>query len=193
MNCTIFHPLKALPILSASKCRPAFSITCALKHKLLSASNSNQQPSPISNGSKISLKPSDGIKSNWVFQLGLLATTTVASEPAFAVTGVNYHEDLVWVLIKAGVVAFWYFLIMPPIIMNWLRIRWYRRNLLEMYFQFMFVFLFFPGILVWAPFLNFRKLPRDTTLKYPWSKPENPSEVKGGFLKYPWATIEDYE
>uniref|UniRef100_A0A803N2X0 Uncharacterized protein n=1 Tax=Chenopodium quinoa TaxID=63459 RepID=A0A803N2X0_CHEQI len=155
MNCTIFHPLKALPILSASKCRPAFSITCALKHKLLSASNSNQQPSPISNGSKISLKPSDGIKSNWVFQLGLLATTTVASEPAFAVTGVNYHEDLVWVLIKAGVVAFW--------------------------------------ILVWAPFLNFRKLPRDTTLKYPWSKPENPSEVKGGFLKYPWATIEDYE
>jgi len=48
-------------------------------------------------------------------------------------------------------------------------------------------------VMLWAPFLNFRKFPRDPTLKYPWSKPENPSEVKGGFLKFPWATIEDYE
>ncbi|PQM41315.1 NAD(P)H-quinone oxidoreductase subunit L chloroplastic isoform X2 [Prunus yedoensis var. nudiflora] len=46
-----------------------------------------------------------------------------------------------------------------PIIMNWLRIRWYKRNLLEMYLQFMCVFLFFPGVLLWAPFLNFRKFP----------------------------------
>ncbi|XP_056689445.1 NAD(P)H-quinone oxidoreductase subunit L, chloroplastic isoform X2 [Spinacia oleracea] len=181
MSCTIsFHPVKALPFLSPPKCKPGFSvITCAHKKQ------------PSNNGSNISLKLSNDIKSNWVFQFGLLATTV--AEPALAVTGVNNQEDLIWVLLKAGVVGFCYFLIMPPIIMNWLRIRWYRRNLLEMYFQFMFVFIFFPGILVWAPFLNFRKFPRDPTMKYPWSKPENPSEVKGGFLKYPWATIEDYE
>uniref|UniRef100_A0A7C9CZA1 Uncharacterized protein n=1 Tax=Opuntia streptacantha TaxID=393608 RepID=A0A7C9CZA1_OPUST len=116
-----------------------------------------------------------------------------AAEPAFAVTGVNNEQDLISVVIQIGVLAFWYFLIMPPIIMNWLRTRWYRRNLLEMYLQFMCVFMFFPGVMLWAPFLNFRKFPRDPTLKYPWSKPENPSEVKGGFLKFPWATIEDYE
>lgn len=48
-------------------------------------------------------------------------------------------------------------------------------------------------VLIWAPFLNFRKFPRDPAMKYPWSVPENPSEIKGGFLKYPWAQPEDYE
>jgi len=36
---------------------------------------------------------------------------------------------------------------LQPIIMIWLWKRWYRRGLLEMYLQFMFVFIFFPG---WA-------------------------------------------
>ncbi|PRQ41129.1 putative NADH:ubiquinone reductase (H(+)-translocating) [Rosa chinensis] len=112
--------------------------------------------------------------------------------PAFAVTGMNYEEDLSWTLIQSGIVGTWYFLIMPPIIMNWLRIRWYKRNLLEMYFQFMFVFLFFPGVLLWAPFLNFRKFPRDPNMKYPWSKPDDPDLVKAGFLKYPFAEPEEY-
>ncbi|KAK6134195.1 hypothetical protein DH2020_032051 [Rehmannia glutinosa] len=115
------------------------------------------------------------------------------AEPAFAVTGVNEGEDLVWVLIQSGISAFIYFIVFPPIIMHWLRTRWYKRNLLEMYLQFMFVFMFYPGVLLWAPFLNFRKFPRDPTMKYPWSTPENPSQIKGGFLKYPWAQPEDYE
>ncbi|KAB2620042.1 NAD(P)H-quinone oxidoreductase subunit L [Pyrus ussuriensis x Pyrus communis] len=109
-------------------------------------------------------------------------------QPAFAVIGINYEEDLTW----SGVVAFRYFLVMPPIIMYWLRIRWYKRNLLEMYFQFMFVFLFFPGVLLWAPFLNFRKFPRDPSMKYPWSKPDDPDQIKAGFLKYPFAEPEEY-
>lgn len=121
---------------------------------------------------------------------GVLATV---AEPAFAVTGVNEEEDLVWVLIQLGISAFLYFIVFPPIIMNWLRTRWYKRNLLEMYVQFMFVFIFFPGVLLWAPFLNFRKFPRDPAMKYPWSVPENPSEIKGGFSKYPWAKPEDYD
>ncbi|TXG57160.1 hypothetical protein EZV62_018473 [Acer yangbiense] len=80
-----------------------------------------------------------------------------------------------------------------PIILNWLRLRWYRRKLLEMYFQFMFVFLFYPGIMVWAPFLNFRKFPRDTSMKYPWSVPEDPSKVRNAYAKFPWADPEDYD
>ncbi|KMS96442.1 hypothetical protein BVRB_9g224960 [Beta vulgaris subsp. vulgaris] len=189
MSCNVsFHPLKALPFLSPPKCRPSFS--SKYTHKLVCSSRPNQASS---NGS-ISLKPNQnhfGINSNWVISAGLFAITV--AEPALAVTGVNNQEDLIWVLIKCGVLAFGYFLIMPPIILNWLRIRFYRRNLLEMYFQFMCVFIFFPGVLLWAPFLNFRKFPRDPSLKYPWSKPENPSQVKGGFRKYPWATIDDYE
>lgn len=48
-------------------------------------------------------------------------------------------------------------------------------------------------ILLWAPFVNVRKFPRDPSLKYPWSVPENPSLIKGGFKKFPWATPEDYD
>ncbi|KAK4749444.1 hypothetical protein SAY87_026893 [Trapa incisa] len=120
----------------------------------------------------------------------LLATVEL---PAMAVTGVNNEEDLLWVLTQLAIVAFLYFLVAPPIIMNWLRIRWYRRNLLEMYLQFMFVFMFFPGVLLWAPFLNFRKFPRDPSMKYPWSVPEDPLQVKNSYLKYPFARPEDYD
>ncbi|XAR72221.1 NADH:ubiquinone reductase (H(+)-translocating) [Bertholletia excelsa] len=130
-------------------------------------------------------------KSSLAIQVGALLGTVV--QPAYAVTGVNNEEDFTWVLIQLGISAFLYFIVMPPIIMNWLRIRWYKRDLLEMYLQFMFVFIFFPGLMLWAPFLNFRKFPRDPSMKYPWSTPEDPSKVPSAFLKSPWATPEDYE
>ncbi|XP_055810443.1 NAD(P)H-quinone oxidoreductase subunit L, chloroplastic, partial [Solanum dulcamara] len=123
----------------------------------------------------------------------LLLSTVCIAEPALAVTGVNNEEDLIWVLIQLAISAFFYFLVCPPIIMSWLRKRWYKRDLLEMYLQFMFVFIFFPGILLWAPFLNFRKFPRDPSMKYPWSTSQNSSQVKNMYNKYPWATEEDYE
>uniref|UniRef100_A0A0F7GZS1 NADH dehydrogenase-like complex L n=1 Tax=Hypseocharis bilobata TaxID=253189 RepID=A0A0F7GZS1_9ROSI len=131
------------------------------------------------------------MKSSLAIQIAAVLAT-VHEQPALAVTGVNNQEDLGWVLIQLGIVAFLYFLVAPPIIMNWMRTRWYKRNLLEMYLQFMFTFIFFPGILIWAPFLNFRKLPRDPNMKYPWSKPEDPSKIKSGYLKYPFAKPDDY-
>ncbi|KAF5442751.1 hypothetical protein F2P56_035375 [Juglans regia] len=129
-------------------------------------------------------------KASLAIQVGALLAAV--EQPAFAVTGVNNEEDLTSTLIQLGIVAFGYFIVMPPIILNWLRIRWYRRKLLEMYFQFMFVFIFFPGVLLWAPFLNFRKFPRDPSMKYPWSKPQDPSKIKNDYLKYPFAEPEDY-
>ncbi|KAG6389857.1 hypothetical protein SASPL_151331 [Salvia splendens] len=166
---------KALPSLNPPNHHP-FSISCQQKHP--------QQKKQISKCTSRVL--------GLALQVG--GALAAVAEPAFAVTGMNNEgEDLVWILIQSGISAFIYFLVAPPIIMNWLRRRWYKRNLLEMYVQFMFVFLFFPGVLLWAPFLNFRKFPRDPAMKYPWSVPENPSEIKGGFLKYPWAQPEDYE
>ncbi|KAK9050306.1 hypothetical protein SSX86_030726 [Deinandra increscens subsp. villosa] len=133
------------------------------------------------------------IKPNLAIQVGALLSTVVSEQPALAVTGVNKQEDIVWVLIQSAICAFLYFLVAPPFIMNWLRVRWYKRNLLEMYVQFMFVFLFFPGVLLWAPFLNFRKFPRDPDMKYPWSVPQDPSKIRNSYRKFPWATIDDYE
>lgn len=49
------------------------------------------------------------------------------------------------------------------------------------------------SLLLWAPFLNFRKFPRDPSMKYPWETPEDPSKIKNAYLKYPWAAPEDYD
>uniref|UniRef100_A0A0F7H035 NADH dehydrogenase-like complex L n=1 Tax=Geranium maderense TaxID=28964 RepID=A0A0F7H035_9ROSI len=118
---------------------------------------------------------------------------TVNEHPALAVTGENnYSEDVGSLLIQAAIVGFFYFIVAPPLIMNWMRTRRYKRNLVEMYFQFMFTFIFFPSILVWAPFLNFRKLPRDPSMKYPWSVPKDPSKIRFGYSKYPYAQPDDY-
>ncbi|KAJ7942937.1 NAD(P)H-quinone oxidoreductase subunit L [Quillaja saponaria] len=187
MSCSFsFQISKALPPLCPTKCRtPSLYIASKQKpsHSHYPAHNaltSNTQ------------KPIDSClkKSNLAIQIGALLA--LAEQPAFAVTGVNNEPDLTWTLIQLGIVLFWYFIIMPPIILNWLRIRWYRRKLLEMYLQFMCVFLFFPGVLIWAPFLNFRKFPRDPSMKYPWSKPQDPTQIKNSYLKYPFAKPEDY-
>ncbi|KAI7739349.1 hypothetical protein M8C21_030434 [Ambrosia artemisiifolia] len=184
-----FNIPKALPSLPQSKFHPLFS---PFTRKQSHISNPNNLSKPVIVNLK---KNDDGFslnKPSLAIQVGALLSTVV-SEPALAVTGVNNEEDIVWVLIQLAICAFFYFLVAPPFIMNWLRIRWYKRNLLEMYVQFMFVFLFFPGVLLWAPFLNFRKFPRDPDMKYPWSVPQDPSKIRNTYLKYPWATIDDYE
>ncbi|KZV16487.1 hypothetical protein F511_10099 [Dorcoceras hygrometricum] len=191
MNSLSSHIPKALPSLSQYPCKPRFcssSISCKQTQSHLCLNSANQ--GGISNSLKI-IKDYVAEIPGLAIQVGALLGTV--AEPALAVTGVNDEEDLIEVLIQLGIAAFMYFIVAPPIIMNWLRIRWYRRGLLEMYLQFMFVFMFFPGVLLWAPFLNFRKFPRDPSMKYPWSTPENPSQIKGGFLKYPWAQPEDYD
>ncbi|XVF85398.1 hypothetical protein PTKIN_Ptkin17bG0114900 [Pterospermum kingtungense] len=184
-----FHIPKALP--SISHCRTcAFYNIIASKHKPIN----NPRFDKKHNVTNIKTKPNDCFdtkKTSLAVQVAALLSTF--GQPALAVTGVNDEPDLITVIIQLGIIAFGYFIIMPPIIMNWLRIRWYRRNLLEMYLQFMCVFLFFPGLLLWAPFLNFRKLPRDPSLKYPWDTPKDPSQVKNAYLKYPFAKPEDYD
>uniref|UniRef100_A0A1D1XG31 NAD(P)H-quinone oxidoreductase subunit L n=1 Tax=Anthurium amnicola TaxID=1678845 RepID=A0A1D1XG31_9ARAE len=159
---------------------------CPPRHRRPSPSATPVRPCPPSRG-RLLLPPPirsrksehlitiSGIKktSSLVLQCGALMASV--AQPVLAVTGKNnnFDEDLTSTLIQAGIVAFFYFLVMPPVIMNWLRLRWYKRKFFEMYFQFMFVFIFFPGLLLWAPFLNFRRMPRDPTMKYPWDKPKD--------------------
>ncbi|XP_076921942.1 NAD(P)H-quinone oxidoreductase subunit L, chloroplastic-like [Bidens hawaiensis] len=187
-----FNIPKALPSLPQSKFHP---LSTPFTRKQSHISN----PHRFSKPAIVNLKQNDGrfgsnvTKPSLAIQVGALLSTVVISEPALAVTGVNDEEDIVWVLIQLAICAFFYFLVAPPFIMNWLRTRWYKRNLLEMYVQFMFVFLFFPGVLLWAPFMNFRKFPRDPDMKYPWSVPKDPSKIRNSYLKFPWATIDDYE
>ncbi|OVA01698.1 NAD(P)H-quinone oxidoreductase subunit L [Macleaya cordata] len=168
MNCSLSLSTTTFPAAYKSRL-PSLNITSKI----------TQQPhhKPKKLLSRIASKPTINYlwpkNSSLSIQIGALLT--LVEQPALAVTGVNNEEELSWKLIQLGIIAFWYFLIMPPIILNWLRTRWYRRKFVEMYLQFMFMFMFFPGILLWAPFVNFRQLPQDPTMKYPWSTPKDPS------------------
>eukprot|EP00850_Spirogloea_muscicola_P011193 SM000068S20625 [mRNA] locus=s68:528948:530006:+ [translate_table: standard] len=71
------------------------------------------------------------------------------------------EEEWIQIFVVWALVGFGYLFICPPIILNVLRLRWFKRSTLETYFQFMAVFLFFPALLLWAPFVNFRQLPKD--------------------------------
>lgn len=95
----------------------------------------------------------------------------VEAPAALAVTG-EEDLDILGILPPIAAIAFFYFLVAPPLIMNWMRTRWYKREFVETYLQFMFTYLFYPALMFWAPFINFRKFPRDPTMKYPWSKPK---------------------
>lgn len=133
-------------------------------------------------------------KPNLALPIGALLLALADHPAALAVTGLNNNpQELWWILTQLGVVFFFYFLVGPPIILFWLWKRWYRRKLAEMYFQFMFVFIFFPALIVWVPFLNFRKFPRDPDMEYPWSIPDDPSKIRNKYYKYPFADPEDYD
>lgn len=54
-----------------------------------------------------------------------------------------------------------YLLVMPLVVYFYLKARWYVSSSVERFFMYFLVFLFFPGMLVLAPFLNFRPQRRE--------------------------------
>lgn len=55
-------------------------------------------------------------------------------------------------LILAGA----YLLVMPVLVIFYMKFRWYSCSSFERAFMYFLVFFFFPGMLVLSPFLNFR-------------------------------------
>ncbi|KAF2930319.1 hypothetical protein DAI22_05g125600 [Oryza sativa Japonica Group] len=68
----------------------------------------------------------------------------VEAPAALAVTG-EEDLDILGILPTVAAIAFVYLFVFPPIIMNWMRLRWFKRKFVETYLQFMFTYLFFPG------------------------------------------------
>ena len=60
------------------------------------------------------------------------------------------------VLIIYAALAGSYLLVMPTIVYTYLNIRWYVASSFERVLMYFLMFLFFPGMLVLSPFLNFR-------------------------------------
>jgi NAD(P)H-quinone oxidoreductase subunit L len=53
-----------------------------------------------------------------------------------------------------------YLFVIPLALMYYLKARWYVTGSLERAFMCFMVFFFFPGLLLFAPLLNFRPQPR---------------------------------
>ncbi|MEO1432078.1 MAG: NAD(P)H-quinone oxidoreductase subunit L [Cyanobacteria bacterium J06633_8] len=49
-----------------------------------------------------------------------------------------------------------YLLVIPVIVLTYMKFRWYSVSSFERGFMYFLVFLFFPGLLLLSPFLNFR-------------------------------------
>ncbi len=49
-----------------------------------------------------------------------------------------------------------YLLVIPVLVLTYLKFRWYSATSFERGFMYFLVFLFFPGLLLLSPFLNFR-------------------------------------
>ncbi|RWW89818.1 hypothetical protein BHE74_00001146, partial [Ensete ventricosum] len=87
-----------------------------------------------------------------------LSFAQVEAPSAMAVTGNNMEEDLVTTLVSGGIVAILYLFVIP-VSPERLAAFGCRADSLV--------------LMLWAPFLNFRKFPRDPTMEYPWSTPKD--------------------
>jgi len=66
--------------------------------------------------------------------------------------------DLQWlaVLVLYGALAGAYLVVVPLGLLFWMQRRWTRMGKFERLVVYGLVFLFFPGMILFAPFLNFR-------------------------------------
>ena len=65
-------------------------------------------------------------------------------------------QDTVLVLLAYGLLGGLYLLAIPLALFVWMNSRWHRMGKIERLLVYGLVFLFFPGMIVFAPFLNLR-------------------------------------
>ncbi|KAG2634972.1 hypothetical protein PVAP13_2NG320303 [Panicum virgatum] len=160
----VFHPFLSLHRSGLATDRP---LVCFLLARVLACAAGHGELAAAEAGGGVAVGRRLGSRT----YESLARSDTVEAPAALAVTG-EEDIDLLGILPPIAAFSFFYFLVAPPLIMNWLRTRWYKRDFVETYLHFMFTYLFYPAMMFWAPFINYRKFPRDPTMKYPWSKPK---------------------
>ncbi|MBL6794508.1 MAG: NAD(P)H-quinone oxidoreductase subunit L [Parasynechococcus sp.] len=65
-------------------------------------------------------------------------------------------QETLFVLLAYGVVLGAYLVAVPLALYVWINLRWYRMSKFERLGVYGLVFLFFPGMIVFAPFINLR-------------------------------------
>jgi NAD(P)H-quinone oxidoreductase subunit L len=61
-----------------------------------------------------------------------------------------------WVLLSYALLGGTYLLVVPLLLFLWMNRRWHQMGKFERTFVYGLVFLFFPGLVLFAPFLNLR-------------------------------------
>lgn len=69
-------------------------------------------------------------------------------------------QDLIFALVVYGALAVAYLVVVPLALLFYLQARWHRSGAVERTALYAIMFVFFPGILLFSPFLNFRPQPR---------------------------------
>lgn len=70
-------------------------------------------------------------------------------------------SDVLFAAVTYAGIAGAYLLVVPLALIFYLRQRWYVAGSVERTLLYGLVFVFFPGMLLFSPFLNFRPQPRD--------------------------------
>ena len=65
-------------------------------------------------------------------------------------------QETLLVLLAYGLLGGLYLVLVPLALYAWMNKRWHRMGKVERLGIYGMVFLFFPGMIVFAPFLNFR-------------------------------------
>ena len=65
-------------------------------------------------------------------------------------------QETLFVLLAYGAVLGTYLIAVPLALYAWINLRWYCMSKLERLGVYGLVFLFFPGMIVFAPFINLR-------------------------------------
>ena len=65
-------------------------------------------------------------------------------------------QETLLVLLAYGLLGGLYLVVVPLALYAWMNKRWHRMGKVERLGIYGIVFLFFPGMIVFAPFLNFR-------------------------------------
>jgi NAD(P)H-quinone oxidoreductase subunit L len=70
--------------------------------------------------------------------------------------------EMVWIITLGVYVAVGgaYLVVLPALLILYLKQRWYTARSIERLLMYFMVFLLFPGLLLLSPFLNFRPQPR---------------------------------
>lgn len=75
-------------------------------------------------------------------------------------TNLPISLDLLIALGLYGGIALVYLLVIPAAILLYLKARWHQVSSVERFALYGLMFVFFPGMLLLSPFLNFRPQPR---------------------------------